>query len=133
MVETELEIAVRKENEDPEENAADFYEVFLNSEIHVPGISADGDDYAADGDKLQLEVYEHEGNEFIYMFDTKARVTEFYDQEKNVVTMLGYDWLNGLQQGKTILVLNPKSTSERMFAPDEIEWLLSNVGVEPQE
>ena len=30
MVETELEIAVQKENENPEENAADFYEVFLN-------------------------------------------------------------------------------------------------------
>lgn len=135
MVETELEIAVKREEKDPEENAADFYEVFLNSEIHIPGITGkqqDGDFIAEEGDKLQLEVYEHEGNEFIYMFDSKERVADFYQEEKNVITMLGYDWLNGLQQGKSILVLNPKSTSQRMFEADEIEWLLSNVGVEPQ-
>lgn len=133
MTETELQKAVKLEESNPEENAAYFYEVFLNSEIHIPGVSEnhqEGEHITEKEDNLQLEVYEHEGNKFIYMFDTKERIGEFYQEEKHVITMLGYDWLNVLEKNSTILVLNPKSTSQRMFEADEVEWLLSNVNSE---
>ncbi len=134
----DIDTAVQREAENPEGNQELFYQVFLNAELHVCSApnskNMDLDTpYQADGD-TQFEILvaendttENDGRNLVYLFDTKERLVEFFDDgDKHMIGMNGYSWLHTLKTDYT-LVLNPDLPSQREFYADEIEWLLNNI------
>jgi hypothetical protein len=136
---TEIDKAVKKEAENSEKHQELFYQVFLNTELHVSSAPNEDKDieldkpYMSDKD-TQFEILvaengtpENDGRDLVYLFDTKERLVEFFDEgEKHMIGMNGYSWLQTLRANYT-LVLNPDLPSQREFYADEIEWLLDNI------
>jgi hypothetical protein len=95
----------------------DFYRIFLDTALFVPTYEA------AEGDKpIQPIVIPDGGVDFIPVFDSLERLSEWAQQEVHYVQVPAHIFLEGLNPA-VYLALNPSFEACKEFAPDEIQWL----------
>ena len=135
---SELDKAVVKANENPDEFADQFYELFLNSTIFIPTWNVPEDE---DLGEKELEedmavnpiiIPEEDGTEWLLLFDSQERIQEWVNasenaQEIGIIGLSGYEVLKYFGFGNGLhMVLNAVSDYPKEFVPEEIEHILSN-------
>lgn len=107
--------------------APDFYRLMLESELLVLG-TVEGREAATEqfnidpGSRVSLVTGEKNGQKFLPVFTSMARMQEYVTQESKFLTVNGRALLD-LTRGAPV-TLNPASEFGREFTPDEVAQLL---------
>jgi hypothetical protein len=130
MSKTLLDSLLEKTQKNPERYADEYYTCFLNATLHFLSwdvVDEEKEYIAEKGKSLNPVIIDGENDEdIILIFDTKERVYEYAKgrDDLGIISMKGYDILNIFQEA--YLILNPKSSYEKEFTPEEMKDLLAN-------
>lgn len=113
---------------DPEQFENAYYDLFLNSVLYIPTWDIpdqEGEIYTEENTEIRPVILEEDGQQFIMLFDTEARLSEWANgRELGIAGLQGFSILQILGS-QFHLVLNVLSEQSKEFSPEEIEWLLS--------
>lgn len=103
---------------------SNYYDMFLNTTFYVPTLDPqelDGTTVLEEGQVLPL-VIESEGNDYLMLFDSEARLKEWAGAEAQWVGVPGHV-LAATTLPPLHLALNVGTEYPKQFLPDEIAWL----------
>jgi len=113
---TKLDIAYTAAKNDNEKKP-DFYNLFLNTDLYVathPGTD--------DSDSVAPLIVEYSGVQFLMLFDTQQRLTDWAKKETAYAKMPGHAFIQ-LINTDYHCALNVGTDFTKTFVPGEIEWL----------
>lgn len=121
-----LEAAVNDETKQ-----AEFYEHFLNTNVYIPTWNKPEEQNAEaanqnEGVQIQPVIMEDEGTNYIILFDTEERLNAWAQSDIHFVAMQGAMVLETFRS-QFHLILNLGQESNKIFKPEEIEWLLKHI------
>ena len=116
-IDTALE-TFRQDMDDPK-NQSQFYDLFLNSNFLVPTNERDPD---GPEDQVLPLVLEAEGNDYLVLFDTEQRLTDWAGGEVDFVEVPGHV-LAEISTPPLRWALNVGTEHTKEFLPEEITWL----------
>tara|TARA_B100000780_G_scaffold267233_2_gene224110 strand:- start:86 stop:490 length:405 start_codon:yes stop_codon:yes gene_type:complete len=121
-----LEKARATQKNSDQENKAylDLYLQFLDTEFYLPVDEAP--DMHDDEAELSPLVFDEDGQEVIYFFDSQERLKEWAGKEKLYIAPLSGEDMLLTFGAERALVLNPHLDQVKEFQPDEIEFLFEN-------
>lgn len=97
-----------------------FYDLFLNSLFFIPTIEEANKDEKEEG-ALPLLV-EADGKNYLLLFDTVKRLTDWADEDAKYAPMPGYA-ITEMSLPNLHWALNYGTEHQKQFEPEEIEWL----------
>ncbi|MDF1555430.1 MAG: SseB family protein [Deferrisomatales bacterium] len=125
IAENDLERSLVKATEDPSHHRQ-FYRDLLESEIHViqhgPAMGQKGKVKRKKGRRIELQFIEADGEAYIPIFSSVARLQAFIDDQAKCLTLSASDLLK-ITRGSQLL-LNPGSSVGKVFAPEEVAAIL---------
>jgi hypothetical protein len=109
--------------QDDEKSQAHFYELFLSTEFFVPTT----DEQSAAGSRggqggLTPLVVEYEGEDYLVLFDSEERLTDWAEKRLPFVRVSGQVLAEKSVPG-LFWALNVGTAYAKQFIPDEIAWL----------
>jgi len=96
-----------------------FYDLFLNSLFFIPVVT---DDSAAEKEGAIPLLVEAEGNEYLMLFDTIERLTEWADKDAKYVTLPGHLVVE-MTIPNIYWAMNYGTEYQKRFELEEIAWL----------
>ena len=125
IAENDLERSLVKATEDASHHVQ-FYRDLLASELHViqhgPATGKTGKSKRKKGRQINLQYIELDGEAYIPMFSSVARLQTFVDDQVKCLTLQALDLLTTTRGAQ--LLLNPGSSIGKTFTPDEIDAIL---------
>ena len=116
---TKIDEALNLSRQDPKAQPL-FYDLFLNSMFFIPIIEEE-DNKSKDDGALPLLI-EADGNDYLMLFDTVKRLTDWADEEAKYVPMPGYA-ITEMSLPNLYWALNYGTEYQKQFEPEEIAWL----------
>lgn len=113
---SDLDAALAAAQDSPDRRA-DFYELFLRSELWVPTHEGDGEDQG-----IRPLLVESEGTAFLLLFDSAERLQAWAQQEVDAVRIQGAALAQGVDP-RIHWLLNPGTERAKEFVPEEIAFL----------
>ena len=89
---TELDLALETAEKNPEKQA-EYYNLFLNSEIFIPTHDAPTEDQcrrASEGETIRPVIVESEGKSYLMLFDLRERLGAWAKREIGFAAILGH-------------------------------------------
>jgi hypothetical protein len=116
---TKLDDALVLGSHDPKAQPL-YYDLFLNSLLFIPVIEEENskDD---DGGATPLLV-EANGLEYLMLFDTLKRLTDWADEKVKYVAVPGHA-VTEMSLSNIYWALNYGTEHQKMFEPEEIKWM----------
>ncbi len=97
-----------------------FYDLFLNSLFFIPTLD-EGTEKNSDEGATPLLV-EAEGNEYLMLFDTLKRLTDWAEDGAKYVALPGH-MIAEMSLPHLYWAMNYGCESQKQFEPEEIAWL----------
>ena len=124
---TELDVALKELRLDIDnaKSQSIFYDLFLNTSFFVPTL--DEEEFKVDADSIQEGqvlplVIESDGNDYLMLFDTKARMQTWAEADVQWVDVPGHV-LASTTMPPLHWALNVGTEYSKQFLPEEIAWL----------
>lgn len=124
---TKLDDALALGMEDPKAQPL-YYDLFLNSLFFIPVIEEEKDEKSESKKKEEEEegalplLVQANGNQYLMLFDTIKRLTEWADEKVKYVALPGHA-VAEMSLPSLYWALNYGTEHQKMFEPKEIEWL----------
>lgn len=97
-----------------------FYDLFLNSLFFIPTI--DNEKNTDDEEGALPLLVEADGSNYLMLFDTIKRLTDWADEETKYVALPGHA-ITEMSLPKLLWAMNYGTDFQKLFETDEIEWL----------
>ena len=124
---TELDVALKELRLDIDnaKSQSIFYDLFLNTSFFVPTL--DEEEFKVDADSIQEGqvlplVIESDGNDYLMLFDSKARMQTWAEADVQWVDVPGHV-LAATTMPPLHWALNVGTEYSKQFLPEEIAWL----------
>ena len=116
---TKIDEALNLSRQDPKAQPL-FYDLFLNSLFFIPTIEEP--DKAEDEEGALPLLIEAEGNNYLMLFDTVKRLTDWADEDAKYVALPGHA-ITEMSLPNLCWALNYGTEHQKQFEPEEIDWL----------
>ena len=116
---TKIDEALTLSRKDPKAQPL-FYDLFLNSLFFIPTIEEH--DKKDDEDGALPRLVEADGNNYLMLFDTIKRLTDWADEDAKYVALPGHA-ITEMSLPKLYWALNYGTDFQKQFEPEEIDWL----------
>ncbi len=102
-----------------------FYDLFLNSLFFIPVIDDSkktAEDEEEDNGGATPLLVEAEGNQYLMLFDTIKRLTDWAEEDAKYVTLPGHA-ITEMSLPNLYWAMNYGTELQKQFEPEEIKWL----------
>lgn len=112
-----------------EERQSNFYNTFLNSELFIPTHTSPEIEQhrrASENESISPIFVEADGIQYLMLFDSEERLSSWAQREVGFVALPGHAVVE-MMSPEFHWILNVGTDYVKTFAPEEIQWLKSNL------